>query len=176
MESSFLARLARFTYRRRRLVVAGWLITLLVLTAGSISLGSRWLTDMSLPNTDSSRAATALQRGFPARSGDAASAVVALPGGSASPATAAQITGFADALRRVPGVTTVDAPVASRDGTVELVPFTFAAKGHRTRPAAKQVEDLAAAERRQGLDVELSGTMFDHISIGGHEAPGIAVA
>src|SRR5262249_8477217 len=92
------------------------------------------------------------------------------------PATAAQITGFADALRRVPGVTTVDAPVASRDGTVELVPFTFAAKGHGTRPAAKQVEDLAAAERRQGLDVELSGTMFDHISIGGHEAPGIAVA
>ena len=171
-----LARLARFSYRRRRLVAAVWLLVLLGLTVGSQALGGHWLTSMSLPDTDSARAATALQQGFPARAGDTATAVVATPGGATSPAVAHQINGFIDDVRGTPGVATVDSPVMAKAGTVELIPFTFAAKGTQTHPTAHQLETLAASQRRHGLDVELSGQMFDHISIGGHEAPGLAVA
>jgi RND superfamily putative drug exporter len=171
-----LARLAVVCFRRRRLVVAGWLVLLVVFTVGSKTVGGRWMTSMSLPNTDSSRAATALAGGFPARSGDTATAVIAAPGGVGAPGTAARVNSFVGGLGHIGGVAEVDRAIASRDGRVELVPFTFAAKGTRTHPAAKQVEVLAAASRQQGLDVALSGPMFDHISVGGHEAPGIAVA
>jgi RND superfamily putative drug exporter len=79
-----LSRLATISYRRRRWVVAGWLALLLVLTVGSKSFGEHWMTSMSLPNTDSSRVATVLEHGFPARSGDTGTAVIATPAGASS--------------------------------------------------------------------------------------------
>ena len=84
-----LARLATISYRRRRWMVASWLAILLLLTVGSKAFGGHWMTSMTLPNTDSTRAATALARGFPARSGDTGTAVIATPAGATSPATAA---------------------------------------------------------------------------------------
>ena len=54
----------------------------------------------------------------------------------------------------------MDPASTARGGNMELVPFTFTARGHLTHPAAKRVEALATSRRRHGLDVELSGMMF----------------
>jgi RND superfamily putative drug exporter len=171
-----LARLAAISYRRRRWVLASWLVLLVLLTIGSKALGGHWMTNMTLSNTDSSRAATALARGFPTRSGDTGTAVLATPAGARSPSTAAEIYSFVQAVRHTDGIASVDPAVTTRGGHLELIPFTFSAKGYLTHPAAKRVEALATSSRRHGLDVELSGLMFGHFKLGGHEAPGIAVA
>jgi RND superfamily putative drug exporter len=63
-----------------------------------------------------------------------------------------------------------------RSGTVEAIPFTFSAVGSGTHAAAAQVKALASAERQNGLDVELSGPMFDHFKLGNEEVVGILVA
>ena len=59
---------------------------------------------------------------------------------------------------------------------MELVPFNFAAKGHAARTSATHVSVLAATERHQGLDVELSGMMFQKASLGSSEVIGIMAA
>jgi RND superfamily putative drug exporter len=171
-----LARLATVSYRRRRWVLAGWVALLIVLTVGSKAFGGRWMTSMTLPNTDSTRAASALTRGFPARSGDMGTAVIATTHGATSPATVAEVKSFVDALGRTAGIASVQPAVTAKGGDLELVPFTFTAKGHANNPAANRVEALATTSRQHGVDVELSGQMFSHVSIGGHEAPGIVVA
>jgi RND superfamily putative drug exporter len=175
--TAMLARLATISYRRRRWVVAGWLALLVLLTVGSKAVGGHWMTTMTLPDTDSARAATVLERGFPARSGDTGTAVVATPAGAAAPDTVDHVNAFVDALRHTAGVAGVDAPIVAKDGTVELIRFTFAADGTNTHSAAAKVRALATAAGGQSqLRVELSGGMFDHISAGSHEAPGILVA
>jgi RND superfamily putative drug exporter len=171
MRPSFLSRLARFSYRRRRAVLGAWLVFVIVLTGASQLTGAHWMTSMSLPGTDSSRAASVLGQRFPARAGDSGAAVIATHE-AGSPGVAS----FADRVRQTPGVAGVDAPITSRDGSVELVPITFSATSHATRPVAKRVQALAAPERRQGLRVELSGPMFQSSSIGNHEMAGILVA
>ena len=171
MQPSFLSRLARFSYRRRRAVLGAWLALMVVLTVGSQMVGAHWMTSMSLPNTDSSRATNVLMHRFPARAGDTGAVVVATSHG-----TPPGLISLLDEVRHTAGVASVDAPISSRDGSVELAPVTFTGTSHATRPAAKRVEALAAAERRQGLQVELSGTMFQSTSIGNHEMVGILVA
>ena len=168
-----LARLATFSYRRRRLVLLSWLVLLVGITVASKSFGGGWMTDMTLPDTDASRAATAIQRGFPTRSGDSVTAVVATPHGAAD---AAAVGAFADALRRTSGVASVDPPVASRDGTVEVVPFNFAEKGLLTKDAATRVQSLASVSTHDGVRVELSGDIFNTGADGGHESAGILIA
>jgi RND superfamily putative drug exporter len=176
MQPSLLVRLATVSYRRRRWVVAGWLVLLVMLTIGSKVFGGHWMTSMTLPNTDSAQAARALTQNFPARSGDTGTAVIATPRGSSSASTTSQVRTFVSDLRRVPGVAGVDAPIAATNGSVEAIPFTFTAGGTDTRPAAGLIRDLARTERKRGLDVELSGPMFDHAKLGNQEIVGIAVA
>jgi RND superfamily putative drug exporter len=169
MKQSLLARLAAHCYRHRRWVLAGWLLLLITLTLGSKAFGGHWMTSMTLPNTDSSHAAQALERGFPARAGDTATAVMANP-------TPPQVTSFVAALRHTNGVAGVDTPLVDRSGRVEAIPFTFSTVGSSTHAAAAEVKALASAERQHGLDVELSGPMFDHFKLGNEEVVGILVA
>src|SRR5262245_61109808 len=120
MKPSLLARLATHCYRHRRWVLTGWLLLLVTLTFGSKAFGGHWMTSMTLPNTDSSHAARALERGFPARAGDTATAVIANP-------APRQVSAFVAALRHIDGVAGVDTPLVDRSGTVEAIPFTFSA-------------------------------------------------
>jgi RND superfamily putative drug exporter len=171
MFPSRLARIARFSYRHRRGVLGAWLAFLVIISAASMMAPSRWMTSMSLPNTDSARASDVLRHRFPARAGDSGAAVVPTPNGSAP-----DISAFLNEVRHTPGVAGVDPPIRSRDGTVELLPINFTGTSHATKPAAKHVKALAAAARKQGVPVELSGMMFESNSIGNHEIAGILVA
>jgi RND superfamily putative drug exporter len=177
MQPSLLARLATLSYRRRRRwVVASWLVLLVTLTIGSKAFGGHWMTTMTLPNTDSARATTALQRAFPAHAGDTGTAVMAIPANASASQTAERVTTFVAALRHIDGIAGVDPPLVARGGTVELIPFTFMGVGTDTHPAAARVKALASFERHQGLDVELSGLMFDHFALANQELVGILVA
>src|SRR5262249_52738552 len=158
--------LATLSYRRRRWVVASWVVLLVTLTLGSKAFGGHWMTTMTPPNTDSAQAATSLQRGFPAHAGDTGTAVIAIPASAAAPQTAQRVNHFVAALRHIHGLAGVAPPLVARAGTVEVIPFTFTGVGTHTHPAAAQAKVLANFERHHGLDVELSGLMFDHFALG----------
>src|SRR3954467_9790258 len=65
-----LARLARTSYRRRKLVVASWFALVVLMIALSGALAGPWASDGRLPGTDSQRARDLAQREFPELTGD----------------------------------------------------------------------------------------------------------
>ena len=56
MSGALMAGLARWCVRRRRLAVAGWLLTLVVLTVVSQMAGISYATRFSLPNSPATQA------------------------------------------------------------------------------------------------------------------------
>ena len=92
-----LARLARSSYRHRRLVVLAWILLLTGTVAVSSLVAGRTATSGRLPGTDSDRALQILKRQFPQRSGDAGAIVFGnLPG--RQPA----VDAYLEAVARVP--------------------------------------------------------------------------
>src|SRR5580704_19024015 len=75
-----LQRLARCCYRRRRYVLAAWLVALVLVAFLSKTAGGKDTTKFTLPGTESQQAVDLLKARFPARSGDTADIVFAAPG------------------------------------------------------------------------------------------------
>jgi len=65
-----MKRLARFSFQRRRVVLAGWLLGAVILLAVSSTTGSKFNSDFNLPGTDSQTAVSLLTKNFPAASGE----------------------------------------------------------------------------------------------------------
>jgi len=65
-----LRSLARFCYRRRRLVVTLWLVALVGVNVLASVTGTNFTTNFSAPNTESTRASNLLSANFKAQSGD----------------------------------------------------------------------------------------------------------
>ncbi|MDQ1397561.1 MAG: putative drug exporter of the superfamily, partial [Acidimicrobiaceae bacterium] len=76
-----LARLSRWCYRRRRLVVVAWVIGFIVLNAFGGAIGSAYSDNFSGGHSDSIAAFDLLKSRFPARAGDTADIVFTAPGG-----------------------------------------------------------------------------------------------
>src|SRR5690349_20093582 len=76
-----LQALASWCYRRRRLVVALWIVALVAVSAIGSNVGSTYSQGFSLKDTESQRAADLLASRFPARAGDEGQIVFAHTGG-----------------------------------------------------------------------------------------------
>ena len=70
---SFLARLGDLAFRRRRLVVAVWIIGLLLAFGASSKLAGEWSADYETPGSDSKAAADVLDRALRGAAGLTAS-------------------------------------------------------------------------------------------------------
>jgi RND superfamily putative drug exporter len=105
--------IARTCYRRRRYVLAAWLLALVAVSVLSHVAAGKDTTTFSLPGTESERAFDLLAKDFPARSGDTADIVFEAtgPGGVRAPAVEARMkAAFAAALAANPDVTSVASP------------------------------------------------------------------
>ena len=71
-----MAALARWCFRHRWLVLAGWSLALVLLTVVSQAAGISYATKYALPNSPSTQALAILQHDFPTASGDADQIVV----------------------------------------------------------------------------------------------------
>ncbi|MBJ7348850.1 MAG: hypothetical protein JHC87_09810, partial [Thermoleophilaceae bacterium] len=78
----FLAKLADFTFRRRRLTVLLWIISLLVLAGLNTAFGGQFKVDYSTPGSDSKAAAKLIEQRFPGTTGDSLTVVWHSPGGA----------------------------------------------------------------------------------------------
>jgi putative drug exporter of the RND superfamily len=162
-----MTRLARWCFEHRWKVVGGWLLALVVVGVLSQSLGSKFNSNFSLPNTDSQAAVTLLKTNFPTASGEGDQIVVQATNGArvTSPAVEAAVSAALAKVDKVPGVEAVGSPYSkegaaqiSRDGTVAFATVTWdRTAANVTKTNAKNL--IAAAESADGANV--------HISLGG---------
>ncbi|MEU4603825.1 MMPL family transporter [Kribbella sp. NPDC023972] len=164
--ATFLYRLGRFAFRRRRLVVLVWLGLLATGVAGAATLSGPTADGFSIPGTESQRAADLLNDRFPQAGADAGTARIvfqAPPGRTLTDAaTTAQVQQTLARVEAAPQVARVLDPFTTKaisdDGRTGYAQVTYDVTAQEVTPEAQ--EAMAAAvepARAAGLTVEYGG-------------------
>ncbi|MBO0715047.1 MAG: MMPL family transporter, partial [Acidimicrobiales bacterium] len=164
-----MARLARWCFGRRRLVLAAWILALVLFGAVANAVGSTYSNNFSFPATDSGRAQDIVKANFASQSGDSDQIVVQAKTGKLSdPATRAAVTTMMAQVRALPFVTTVASPydprggLISKDGTIGLATVQLNAPSQNTsRDQAQQLIHTAQRARSDTLNVDLGGQAIE---------------
>ncbi len=167
-----LHRIARTSFRHRRLVLALWSLALALAVTVGPALAGDYANSGRLPHTDSQAAYDSLARDFPERHGDEARIVFA-----DITKNRPAVDGYLQKVAHADGVLSVEPPVVSPGGHIAIVPITTA-NGDNDHPKqiASRVEDLAQPLRDSGVDVEFSGAWFGDTTMPASELIGIVVA
>ena len=158
-----LGRLADLAYRRRRAVIAAWLVALLAAFAAA-GLAGDWAADYSTPGSESRAAAELLQERFPQTSPDTVDVVWQAPAGAGSAAVRERIDRLAAGADRLEGIGRA-APVSradiSPDGTIGVlrVPLTEL-PGAIPTSTGKALIDSAERASGDGVRIELGGQLI----------------
>jgi RND superfamily putative drug exporter len=161
-----LRALARFCYRRRRLVVILWLAALIGINVLAAGLGTNFSTNFSAPNTESTRASNLLAANFKAQSGDSVQVVMQGSPSMNDPAVQQQAQEFIAAFEKLPHVASVTDPFTtpggiSKSGTVALANAQLDAKSQAVPDSVgKQMIDLANKRSTPQLEVRLGGQLI----------------
>jgi len=158
--------LARFSFRRRRLVLALWLAALVVLGSLLGVVGAGYDDDFGLPDTESSTALQLLQRVSPQLSGDSLTAVAAVQQGSITDGPARErFTQALAALQQLDQVAAVSSPYApggerqvSADGRTAFATVTLDGLVPTDVTPAEVQEVLSTVTGRAGDGVQLEVT------------------
>ncbi|MGI5482316.1 MMPL family transporter [Streptomyces lavendofoliae] len=185
--ATFLYRLGRSAFRRRRLVALIWVALLALAGAGAASAPVATSSSFSIPGTEAQKAFDLLEERFPSAGADGATARVVFkaPDGQkmTDPAHKAAVGKAVGELRsgsdQVADVTdpyTVQA--VSRDGSTAYVQVSYKVNGMEltdaTREALKETGDQA---RAGGLTVEIGGDALQTVpETGAGEIVGVVVA
>jgi len=167
-----LARLARFSYQRRRFVVLAWIGLLIVAVAAGSALKGQWQTSGDgLPGTDSQQAYDLLKAHFPGQAGEDSAFVfgdVGKAGGA--------INDFLAAAAQVNGVGSVGSLETSPDGRIGSATFTLLnGDDVRTKAAVVKLQDLAKTLDDKG-GVAFTNPRFDKFEMPASELLGLAAA
>jgi putative drug exporter of the RND superfamily len=166
-----MRKLAQFCIDHRGLVVAGWIVLLLAVTAISRIVGNSYSNfDYGLPNSDTTHAQTLLTEGSPKLAGDTELvAFSALHGTSVNdPQVRTPVTSMLQRLASVPHVTSVVSPYSpggdgqiSKGGTIAFATVTF------DQPTAS----ISLSTARQLVNTARSGDGPDvTVAVGGQAA------
>jgi RND superfamily putative drug exporter len=181
-----LERIARTCFRRRRLVVVGWIVLLVGMSAIGSTFGGESRTDFSLPGAESQEAGDLLEEaGFGGRAGHTGQIVVAADQGVDDPAVKEALERlFADVTAEVDGVAVVSpyepegAAQVNQDRTVAFGEVELDAE--ELEEALVLADEVAAvrddAELPAGVRVELGGELFYEESEFSSEAFGLLAA
>jgi RND superfamily putative drug exporter len=171
-----------------RLVIGGWLAAVIVAMAAAHAAGTRYGNNLSLPGTDSQRAAELLQREFPAQAGDADQIVFHVRTGTIdASAVRTRVAGVLARVERLAHVTGVLSPYSvhgagdvSADRTTGFAVVTFDQSA--TALPTSATDRVIAVARSAGtseLQVELGGRAIEEAnrpSLGAATAIGLAAA
>src|ERR1700716_4038480 len=128
-----VARVGGWAAGHRRLVVLGWIVSLVGAYGASSAIGTNYSNSFSLKGTDSQRAVDLLKRNFPAQSGDSDQIVFRANSGSVTaPAVQARVAPMLNQIARLPHVSGVVSPYSpagaqavSRDGRIAFATVNF---------------------------------------------------
>ena len=182
--ATLLYRLGRTSFRRRKLVVALWLVLLAALGGAALAFQGPSSSDFTMPGTESQRAIDALQREFPEASGATGTIVVAAPAGGtlADAALKPAVQGLVKEASTLPGVIGAVDPFAARalspNGQYALIQVQFATRADEvTEQQRTAYEQSGAAAEAAGLRVEHGGEVMNaEPEVGGTESIGVIIA
>jgi RND superfamily putative drug exporter len=168
--ATFLYRIGRWAFRRRRLVSGLWLGVLVLAGVAAAVAPAGQEEDLSMPGTESQKAFDLLDERFPESNSQGAEArlVFQAPGGQRVTAREHRAA-VEDALGSLDGgaqVASATDPYAtgavSDDGTIAYSTITYTADAaDLTEPAKSALEDAAGRARDAGLTVEIGGSALD---------------
>jgi putative drug exporter of the RND superfamily len=180
-----LRRLAAWCYRRRRRVVVGWVIALVVISVLGQTVGGDLLKTFSLPGTESDRAFSVLKREF-ARKGDTGDLVFRVkgPGDVNSPDVRNEIEPVFEKLRKEPHVVSVTSPYEpagnrfiAQGGKIAYAEILFNVQANDVPlDLASNMRTIGKDANSPRLQVELGGSMFTEQTQPASEAIGILAA
>lgn len=181
-----LQRLARWCYRRRRVVLAAWMLTLVTLGATAAATGGKLTSKFTVPGVESQKAIDLLVERFPEISGDTASIVFHADKSVQDPAVRAQMEKLFAQVTRLDHVLAVVSPYdpgipsISPEGKIAFATIQFDVSGGEVpRHIVKNLQSLRKASEQPGLQIELGGTVIQFIEqqeIKGHEELGLIAA
>jgi RND superfamily putative drug exporter len=165
-----LARLGRFCYRHRRMVVAAWLIALFAVLAAVGIVGRATTESVKIPGSDSQAALDAVTAGFGTTAYSAQPIVLQAGRGTLTePLVRSAVEASAAAVARVPHVTGVSTPYQpgrrsqlSPDERIGTLAVTFDVTGRElTTDIVGQVIDATAPASTAGVKVKPGGALAD---------------
>jgi RND superfamily putative drug exporter len=157
--------LARFSVRRRWLVLAIWILLIVGVNVAAQAAGTAYSNSFSLPGTDSIHALQLLERGFPQISGDSDQIVFHATTGQLT-SDAATITPAMNAIASLPAVGKVSTITYSHlDPSIGYVTVTFSKQANfLTTPQIQAVVSAASKLRSSTLAVQFGGNAFGQLS------------
>ncbi|HEU5029893.1 MAG TPA: MMPL family transporter, partial [Spirillospora sp.] len=184
--ATFLYRLGRFSFRRRRLVTLLWVGLLVLFGVGAAVLKGPTSNDFSIPGTESQQAIDLLKDRMPQASADGATArvVFAAPDGKTvtDPAGKAGVEKVVAKLKTAPQVASVvdpyQAKAVSQDGRIAYTQVTYKVPAIDVTDAARDALAAAAQPGKDaGLRVEMGGDATEAMpEQSATEVIGVAVA
>ncbi|MDX6742175.1 MMPL family transporter [Actinocorallia sp. A-T 12471] len=176
--ANLLYRLGRFSFHRRKRVVALWLLLLALVGGAAAAFSGSTSGELSIPGTESQRAMETLQREFPSAIGATGTIVVASEG--SQKLTPRQLKPIVSEAAAIPGVLGAADPFASGsvapDGRYALVQVQFEGEIHEITEAQREAFTHTGADA-PGLRVEHGGDVMTESMEGGlAEIIGVLVA
>ncbi|MFJ3306358.1 MMPL family transporter [Streptomyces sp. NPDC086549] len=184
--ATFLYRLGRLAFRRRRLFVMFWIVVLAAVGIGAATVSGETTDGFTLPGTQSQKALDLLRKEFPQASADGATARVVFeaPGGRklTSGTHRTVIESLVAELKTAPQVANVADPYAnhlvSASGSIAYTQVTYKVGEPDISQAARDALDQVVDQgEKAGLAVHLGGNAVQgKAGAGPAELIGVAVA
>jgi RND superfamily putative drug exporter len=179
--------LTRFCYRRRRLVLAGWIVAFILMGVLGASAAGEYSTNFDIPGSDSKAALDLLKQRFPEQAGDTISVIFKADRGVDDAATRQRVEGLLDQLKGYEHIVGVFSPYQpagasniSQDRTIAFASLQLDVQGNDMPiDVTKQMIKTTRAADGDGVTFELGGqavAQAEFVQGGGTEGLGILVA
>lgn len=181
-----LAKIARFSFRKRWLILFIWVALLVGITMWSRMAGSAFSTDFKLPSSDSQAALNLLQTRFPTRSGATGDLVFKTTADIHDPTVQKAVGDLTAQIMQVPHVDSVISPY-SQEGAAQISPDGHIARAviqfdqtnqeiERNTVITNAIKDIVAGTHVDGIQYELGGQLFASQPDVGAEGIGLMAA
>ncbi|MFJ5722225.1 MMPL family transporter [Streptomyces sp. NPDC093149] len=185
--ATFLYKLGRLAFRRRRYVALIWVALLALAGFGAASASTATSSSFSIPGTEAQRAFDLLEQRFPGGSADGATARVVFkaPDGQkmTDPANKAEVNKIAGELRsgsdQIASVTDpYTGNAVSKDGSTAYVSVSYKVNSMELTDGTRSaLEDAGHAAQKSGMTVEIGGDALQAMpETGVTEIIGVAIA
>ncbi|MEU8512306.1 MMPL family transporter [Kitasatospora sp. NPDC048722] len=182
--ATYLYRLGRYCFRRRRAVLAVWIAVLIAVGGAAGAFAGKTGNEFKVPGTEAQATLDRIKDAFPQQGHGSAQIVFAAPAaeGIKAPDAGRAVSEAVHRIAAVPGVAAAPDPYAtgavSPDGKVAIALVSFDRKlGDITDQQREAVRAAAEPARAAGLDVAFGGDAYNRMAqVDGGEAIGLAVA
>lgn len=185
--ATFLYKIGRLAFRRRRYVALIWVALLALAGFGAASASTATSSSFSIPGTEAQKAFDLLEQRFPAASADGATARVVFKAPDNEKMTdpankadvkkiTAQLKSGSDQVASV--VDPYDGKAVSKNGSTAYVSVTYKVNSMELTDATRDaLEDAGEAAQKTGMTVEIGGDALQVMpETGATEIIGVALA